>query len=372
MKKYKKMIEGYNFNPDDVINSTDEYNSPKAELLRKVKHFFWDTSNNYSTRKIHILDSVKQEKVIPLIVQKVADLHKSKVRGNFDIARDSEIKWFFRQMRGTVSIFDHDITNPKDHQTAFRAIKGDDRETFIERVNKAEDMYFKFKYGDANAYLESALSLVHEKVKQEFSEFSISEMGDIFKEKEYREYDYDSYDFKEITDIFEKEICKFTNCKYSILFSNPYDCIFLSLKYFGIEEEISIPSRVDSLIIDSIKRSRCSVSFHDKFTGGKWEGIYQLKPTPIWDSTSRFTKNMYIKDTIQVISFQSDKIVPIGKGGAVLTDNIDIYKWMCEYRKLYKKYLEFEDIKRGIVMFLNTPDINQDSGGYYSYEKGRK
>ena len=53
-------------------------------------------------------------------------------------------------------------------------------------------MYFKFKYGDANAYLESALSLVHEKVKQEFSEFSISEMGDIFKEKEYREYDYDS------------------------------------------------------------------------------------------------------------------------------------------------------------------------------------
>ena len=196
MKKYKKMIEGYNFNPDDVINSTDEYNSPKAELLRKVKHFFWDTSNNYSTRKIHILDSVKQEKVIPLIVQKVADLHKSKVRGNFDIARDSEIKWFFRQMRGTVSIFDHDITNPKDHQTAFRAINGDERETFVERVNKAEDMYFKFKYGDANAYLESALGLVHEKIKQEFSEFSISEMGDIFKETEYSEYDYDSLDFK--------------------------------------------------------------------------------------------------------------------------------------------------------------------------------
>ena len=39
-------------------------------------------------------------------------------------------------------------------------------------------------------------------------------------------------------------------------------------------------------------------------------------------------KNMYIPDTLMCLSFHGRKCLAIGRGGAILTDNLETYNWL--------------------------------------------
>jgi hypothetical protein len=56
-----------------------------------------------------------------------------------------------------------------------------------------------------------------------------------------------------------------------------------------------------------------------------WLGEYQLGGTRIWDSARLLKENMYRPGMIQCLSFGFDKPLSIGRGGAVLTDDVEIY-----------------------------------------------
>tara|TARA_Y100000310_G_scaffold254_1_gene357 strand:- start:34199 stop:34633 length:435 start_codon:yes stop_codon:yes gene_type:complete len=63
------------------------------------------------------------------------------------------------------------------------------------------------------------------------------------------------------------------------------------------------------------------------------KGAYKLSPTPVWDSALRFTKNMYEKDQYMCLSFSGPKkILKLGKGGAILTDDEKAYEWFKKAR----------------------------------------
>ena len=62
-----------------------------------------------------------------------------------------------------------------------------------------------------------------------------------------------------------------------------------------------------------------------------WVGSYQICPSII-DSATRFTKNMYLKNTLTCLSFHHRKHIPIGRGGMILTDSIKAYKWLIKAR----------------------------------------
>ena len=54
----------------------------------------------------------------------------------------------------------------------------------------------------------------------------------------------------------------------------------------------------------SIIQAGCKVKFEDI----KWSGVYQLKPTNVYDGATRWTEGMYeAGDGYQVISFQNSK-----------------------------------------------------------------
>ena len=55
--------------------------------------------------------------------------------------------------------------------------------------------------------------------------------------------------------------------------------------------------------------------------------LYKLNPYPIVDGATRFRKNMYIKNTYHCLSFHRKKILPITKGGMILTDDENAKKW---------------------------------------------
>lgn len=184
-------------------------------------------------------------------------------------------------------------------------------------------------------------------------------------------YRYD--DARELVNIFEETIAKYCGSKYAISVDNCTDAIYLCLKYYenncsenvyGYVDYIQIPSRV----YPSVPMSIIQATYNIKFINENWNGIYQLKPYPLYDAATRFTKDMYIKDSIMCLSFQLKKRLPIGKGGIILLNDKCMYNWLIkaryqgrdltvsqwddEYSMLgWNAYMTPEDAARGLIIF---------------------
>jgi hypothetical protein len=62
-------------------------------------------------------------------------------------------------------------------------------------------------------------------------------------------------------------------------------------------------------------------------------GAYRLEPTRIWDSALRFTADMYMPGSLMCLSFTGPyKHLKLGKGGAILCDKDEDYKWFKKAR----------------------------------------
>ena len=185
----------------------------------------------------------------------------------------------------------------------------------------------------------------------------------------------------DIVDIFEKKLAEFAGSTYAVTVDNCTDGMFLCLKYLGYEGEITIPKKTWLSVPNMVIHAGCEVKFEDY----NWSGIYRLKPTNVYDGATRFTKGMYIPGSYQCVSFHHRKTLGIGKGGVILTDDNNAYKWLkiarYEGRNLevpyeednheilgWNMYMTPEQAARGILLFEETPDINEDTGGSWKYK----
>ena len=197
-----------------------------------------------------------------------------------------------------------------------------------------------------------------------------------------RELGYDWSDARDIISIFEKKIAAYAGSKYAIAVDCCSNGIFLCMKYLNARGEITIPKRTYASIPMQILHAGCSVKFDET----SWSGLYQLKPYPIYDSATRFTKGMYIgNNSFQVLSFQIKKRLPIGRGGMILTDSMEAYQWLklasYDGRDLsvpspdpnhinilgWHYYMTPEDAARGILLMDQLPIFNNDTGGDLNY-----
>lgn len=184
---------------------------------------------------------------------------------------------------------------------------------------------------------------------------------------------------------FEKLISKYAGSKFAVATDNCTDSLFLCLKYLKAEGEIIIPSRTYVSVPQAIIHSGCKVKYKDI----EWSGTYNLDPYPIIDGATRFTKNMYKKDTYHCLSFHIKKILPMGKGGMILTDDHNAYKWfkkaIYEGRDIsvsydedqidmlgWNMYMPPEQAAYGIKLFLQISEKNEDCGGSWKYPDCRK
>jgi len=136
-----------------------------------------------------------------------------------------------------------------------------------------------------------------------------------------------------ITKEFELKLSEYTGAPYVITVDNQSNALFLCLTYENIKgEEITIPSKTYPSVPCEIIHAGGTVKF-EEVKGEKIKGAYQLKPTKIWDSALRFTSNMYIPNTHMCVSFTGPyKHLKLGKGGAILTDDENAYKWFKKAR----------------------------------------
>jgi dTDP-4-amino-4,6-dideoxygalactose transaminase len=135
-----------------------------------------------------------------------------------------------------------------------------------------------------------------------------------------------------VTSDFEEALGSYTGAPYSVAVDSCSNALFLCLKYLGVKDkEISIPSNTYMSVPCQIIHAGGKVKF--KKSSKLLTGSYKLSPTPVWDSALRFTKNMYKKGQFMCLSFSGPKkILKLGKGGAILTDNELAYEWLKKAR----------------------------------------
>ena len=212
-------------------------------------------------------------------------------------------------------------------------------------------------------------------------------LGRLPKELERPELDliksmgYEWSDPRDVIDMFEKKVAEYSGSKYAVVLDCCSNGIFLCMKYLQSigelksEEIIKIPNQTYVSVPMQILHAGQKFELEEL----EWSGIYQLKGTRIWDSAGRFTESMFVGgNSLQVLSFQIKKIIPIGRGGMILTDDEEAYNWLklaCydgrdlttpytsdEHIKVlgYHMYMTPEDAARGIILMDNRPDSNVD------------
>ena len=220
-------------------------------------------------------------------------------------------------------------------------------------------------------------------------------LGEIPKELQRPELDiiktmrYNWEDPRDVVDMFEKKVASFAGSKYAVAVDCCSHGLFLSLKYLqhigelNQGDTLTIPSRTYISAALQIQHAGCVVSYEDI----EWSGLYQFKPSRVWDGAVRWSKDMYVgNNAFQVVSFQAKKRIPIGKGGMILTDEEAAYQWLklasYDGRDLttkytdsnhfhmagYHMYMTPEDAARGIILMDSiNGDIYEDSGNHLTY-----
>jgi len=224
--------------------------------------------------------------------------------------------------------------------------------------------------------------------KVKYNSFPLGKLPKEFERPELQMVKDAGYLWKDPRDVvrfFEEKLAAFAGSKYCILTDCCSHGLFLCLKYFNksgqSKQIIKIPKHTYASVPMQIEHAGYKYEFGDI----KWKGIYRLDPLPIYDAAVRFTKGMYIPDSLVVTSFQIKKRLPIGKGGAIFTDDEEIYKWLklssYDGRDLntpyddeehmsvfgYHMYMTPEDAARGILLMDKLPEVNEDSATWENY-----
>lgn len=119
---------------------------------------------------------------------------------------------------------------------------------------------------------------------------------------------------------FEEALAEYTGSPYVITTDCCTHALELVLRYQNIKE-VEITAYTYLSVIQTLRM----LGIKYTFTSDKWQGEYQIHNTNIWDSARRLEKDMYKDGMVQCISFGYSKPLQIGRGGAILTDNKEMY-----------------------------------------------
>ena len=185
------------------------------------------------------------------------------------------------------------------------------------------------------------------------------------------------YEFEhtwQVVDIFEKKIAEFFGAPYAIATDCCSHALELGLRILNQPNTlIDIPLHTYMSVPMTAEKIRQPWQFVDL----KWQDQYQLDPLPIVDSARVWKANSYIAGSLTCLSFQFKKHLPIGRGGMILTDNLEYYNQLQKMvrdgrdRTLlwtndditcigYHYYMTPEDAARGILLFDELHSVPAD------------
>lgn len=134
-----------------------------------------------------------------------------------------------------------------------------------------------------------------------------------------------------VVDQFEASVAKFAGSQYAVAVNTGTSALFLSLVYEKKKhpeiETVLMPAHT----FISVPMAAIHAGYKVKFLKAMWTGTYTLFPTSVVDSALTFKRGMY-KGGLHCLSFHARKLLNIGEGGMVLTDDHDAYHWLRKAR----------------------------------------
>ena len=128
----------------------------------------------------------------------------------------------------------------------------------------------------------------------------------------------------EVVDAFEQAVARYTGAPYCVAVDSCCNALVMVLCTARDRfKTISLPRRTYVGVAMAAKAVGMQIEWRDE----EWTGIYQVRPIGIFDAAKRFTSGMYLPGTYMCLSFQASKLLPIGRGGAILHDNPDFNQW---------------------------------------------
>lgn len=195
-------------------------------------------------------------------------------------------------------------------------------------------------------------------------------------------------DAREINTIFEAKLAEYSGSEFAILTDCCTNAIFLSLSYLvssgalAVGSEVEIPNRTYVSVPQAIQNA----GLIPRLVDSEWSGAYEIGLTGVIDGAGRFTQGMFASpDTYHCLSFQIKKRLPIGRGGAVLTNDPVAAEWIrrasYDGRDLslpyddpghvaglgWHMYMTPEDAARGIILMDQLGKENEDTMTFHNY-----
>lgn len=134
-----------------------------------------------------------------------------------------------------------------------------------------------------------------------------------------------------VTKEFETGLCEYTGAPYAVALNSGTAALLLSVQWLlqlRGSIEVEIPKRTYVSVPCAVINAGARVAWRDE----RWEGVYQLRPLPVWDCARRFTSGMYSRGQFQCISFATAKILGAEQGGAILHDDPYADRWFRRMR----------------------------------------
>ncbi len=174
---------------------------------------------------------------------------------------------------------------------------------------------------------------------------------------------------------FEQAVAEFAGAKYGIATDSCTSAIFLSLLWsFKVNPKIAVVE-VPRLTYPSVPMSVVHAGRCIKWINWDWKGCYRLNPTRVVDCAKRFKRGLFLNwpECFYCLSFHSKKLLPIGRGGMILTNDAEAASWLrmmrfdgreeCSLSQQkewpvcgWNCYLQPEQAARGLTLLANTPD----------------
>lgn len=121
---------------------------------------------------------------------------------------------------------------------------------------------------------------------------------------------------------FEEALASYTGARYSVMTDCCTHALELSFLATGHKRTQFTPHTYISIPM-MLKKIDVGYEFNDNIN---WNGMYYFWHTNIWDSARALYENMYKAGQIMCLSFGYDKPMTIGRGGAILLDDQELYK----------------------------------------------
>jgi dTDP-4-amino-4,6-dideoxygalactose transaminase len=134
-----------------------------------------------------------------------------------------------------------------------------------------------------------------------------------------------------VVEDFELAIAEFTGAPYCVAVDSCTNALQLSFRYLNAPYTIpfiDIPKRTYVGVAQAMRSTGCALRFRDE----KWVGEYNLCGGAIVDAAKWLRRDMYRKGTLTCLSFQAYKQLPIGRGGAILCDELTDAEWLRQAR----------------------------------------